>query len=128
MSTQKRRIDTKRVNSWLAILALGVIVVAASILANINAQSREYVQDTDYTLRWNGSVWGDPSVNDGVATFSERLGILRSNPPYPPYYNISDNDTNVLVGNQWFGSCRTDNPILEIPAVKVECFLIGNAD
>ncbi len=128
MSTQKRRIDSNRVNSWLAIFALGIVVVAVSILANINAQSREYIQDTDYTLRWNGSVWGDPVVNDGVATFSNRLGILNGNPPYPPYYNLSDNDTRVIVGDQWFGNCRKDNPILEVPAVKVECFLIGGAD
>ncbi len=104
---------------WLFVIGLVLAVTLGSALVNVYADPPKYVEDTQYTLKYNGLVWGNPVIVDDTVTL-EKLGPFRSDSSVPPYYNPSENETEVLVGNKKF-VCRGDNVIQEILAGKMIC-------
>lgn len=106
----------------LVVIAFGVVLVV--VMSAYQSQTpRAYTPDTEYTLKYNGSLWGNPEVTGDVATL-QRLESLPDNLPYPPYYDASKNESEVRVGDKLFGDCKGDNPIVEIPASAVNCYLV----
>ncbi len=98
----------------------GLVVGASAYQSHV---PRTYTPDTEYTLEYNGSLWGNPEVVGDMATL-QRLESLPNNLPYPPYYDASKNESEVRVGDKLFGDCKGNNPIVEIPASAVNCYLV----
>lgn len=105
----------------LIIVAIIGLVVAAVTYGN-EPRVDVQVPDTAETLMFDGWLWGDPEVSDGVATFTERLDRLPMNQPWPPYYDSADNETEVRVGDRLFEHCASNAQIIELPTTSVSCY------
>lgn len=112
---------TGRFLIWLVIVAIFGIAILTAL---VDREPRSYTQDTVRTLQYNGALWGDAEVSGREATL-RRLDVLPGNPPWPPYYNVADNETRLVIGDMWYGDCKGNNQISEIPATAVVCQLIG---
>ena len=113
--------------SFLFVVALVVAAVGGSVYASSHRQPHVYAQDTEQTLRFKVSLWGNPEVGidtQGLYADFTRIDSLASNPPYPPYYNATDNESVVRVTNLAFGNPVGDNPVPEVPITKVRCRLV----
>lgn len=124
-------VGRRRDKGWLLAVAFVILLVAASVIGSVyvndHKSPRSYLSDTDFTLKYNGSLWGNGHVNvdaNGITADFSRLDSLATNPPFPPYYNVADNEKVVRVGDLAFGHCRGDNQIPEVPITTVHCDLV----
>ncbi len=114
---------------WLMLpFAVMAAVLALVMLGLENRSAASYATDTEETLVFNGNVWSNPTIADGVATFGTKVGPIRGNPPYPPYYDVEDNETSVLVDGKQCVNPRGNNVVFEVPVTAVTCDMLDRGN
>ena len=120
--------SSRKLERWPKVIVAMLLIAAIGWLLYVVSEhprnsQKIYLQDTEYTLKFDGFLWGNPHVEDNIVILA-RLGPLEKNTPYPPYYKRADNENAIRLDNRLYGDCKGNNQIPEIPANSITCYLV----